>query len=250
MASDSTSGPYTLIPLPEGTITQTLDEDLKGLMAIDMSMIHNVFIRSMNSIYVNAPKVAPKDVPAFAGYCITALDTIESHHHGEETYVFPVLEKKIEEIKHNVDQHKAFHDGMDTFRQYMLDLKSKKESYDGVKVQELCKAFADPLVQHLHDEIPTISPEKLARFDDEPETLKKMFDKLEEHIKSQPGKLTVFPFVMTHHDFEKAPNWPPVPAPIKWFARNVAPHWNSSYWKFSPYTPKGASQTYTPAIKV
>jgi hypothetical protein len=30
---------------------------------------------------------------------------------------------------------------------------------------------------------------------------------LEEHIKSLPGKLTVFPFMMTHHNFEEAPNW-------------------------------------------
>ena len=30
---------------------------------------------------------------------------------------------------------------------------------------------------------------------------------LEEHIKNFPGKLTVFPFIMTHHNFDEAPNW-------------------------------------------
>ncbi|PPR03397.1 hypothetical protein CVT24_012522 [Panaeolus cyanescens] len=240
MASESTTGPYSLIPLPEdlkesknlpATIRQLAPTPsflFLKVSSLDMSMIHNVFIRALNSIHLNAPKVTPLDM--------------------EEETMFPVLEKKIAEISHNVEQHKAFHDGMDAFKQYILDVKAKKETYDGEKAAELCKEFAKPMVQHLHDEIPTISPENLSRFDDEPETLQNMYRKVEEHIKSQPGKLTVFPFVMTHHDFKKAPNWPPVPAPIRWFARNIAPHWNSSYWKFSPYTSRGESQTYNPAI--
>ncbi|KAF9045584.1 hypothetical protein BJ165DRAFT_1611668, partial [Panaeolus papilionaceus] len=109
-------------------------------MAIDIAIIHNVFIRAMNSIHINAPKVVPDDLAALAGYCIPALDTIDNHHHGERTYVIPVLEKRIEEIRHNVEQHKLFHDGMTEFRQYMLDV----QTYDGAKTH-LCKAFADPV---------------------------------------------------------------------------------------------------------
>jgi hypothetical protein len=67
---------------------------------------------------------------------------------------------------------------------------------------------------------------------------------LEGHIKAEMGLLTVFPFVMTHHDQKVAPNWvriqstqpdsygvftflqPPAPAHIVWFAKNVAPWWH------------------------
>ncbi|PPR03396.1 hypothetical protein CVT24_012521 [Panaeolus cyanescens] len=249
MASESTAGPYSLIPLPEYAIIQTVDKDLKAKVFFDMIMVHNVFIRAMNSIHVNATKVTPEDVPAFIGYCLTAIETIGFHHQMEEETVFPILEKKIEEMSHNVEQHKAFHDGMETFKQYMLDVREKKETYEGERARELSKAFSEPLLQHLHDEIPTISPEMLSRFDDEPETLQNMYHRLEEHAKSQPGKLTVFPFVMTHHDVKTSPNWPAFPAPIKWFARNIAPLWNSSFWKLSPYTSRGESQTYNPAIE-
>ncbi|PPR03399.1 hypothetical protein CVT24_012526 [Panaeolus cyanescens] len=102
MASESTTGPYSLIPLPEGVMTQTVDKDPKNMMVIDMVLVHNVFIRAMNSIHINAPKVIPRDVPAFIGYCLTVLQTIEFHHHLEEETIFPVLEKKIGEISQNV----------------------------------------------------------------------------------------------------------------------------------------------------
>jgi len=42
---------------------------------------------------------------------------------------------------------------MDAFEEYMKKVQSKKETFDGEKTRELLKAFADPLVQHLHEEV-------------------------------------------------------------------------------------------------
>ena len=41
---------------------------------------------------------------------------------------------------------------MDAFEQYMNHVFNRKDKYDGEKTRVLLKAFADPLVQHLHED--------------------------------------------------------------------------------------------------
>ncbi|KIM41577.1 hypothetical protein M413DRAFT_151442 [Hebeloma cylindrosporum] len=241
----SSEEPWELISaLPSIPFVQTLASDIQGLFAADMSLIHNVFIRGLNSIWRNAPLVKPNDVGAFAGYSLTCMNAIQQHHHGEETLIFPYLQTKLD-MAHNIEQHEGFHAGMDAFEEYMKKVQTNEETFDAEKTRELLKAFADPLVQHLHEEISTLSPGRMKAFDDDQEGVKNMYQQLEEHIKTQPGKLTVFPFVMSHHDPKLAPNWPPAPAPILWFSRNIAPWRHRSYWKFSPFTSHGVPQVYT-----
>jgi hemerythrin-like domain-containing protein len=151
MSSDA--DPWELISaLPSVPFVQTLDSDIQGLLAADMSLVHNVFIRGLNSIWRNAPLVKPNDVDAFAGYSITCIRTIHEHHHGEEKIVFPYLQTKLD-MSHNLEQHEGFHAGMDAFEDYMKKVQNKEETFDAEKTRELVKAFADPLVQHLHEEV-------------------------------------------------------------------------------------------------
>jgi predicted thioredoxin/glutaredoxin len=56
-------------------------------------------------------------------------------------------------MAHNLEQHEEFYTGMDTFEDYLKKVQSKQQEYDAEKMRELLKAFADPLVQHLHDEV-------------------------------------------------------------------------------------------------
>ncbi|KAF8964791.1 hypothetical protein BDZ97DRAFT_1659789 [Flammula alnicola] len=239
--------PYALIPLSQNPVIAKFDDldDVQSWLAIDMTLIHNVFIRGLNSIWRNAPLVKPADVNAFAGYCLTCTAFIHYHHHGEESLIFPFLQTKLD-MGHNLEQHRAFQEGMDAFESYIKNVEGKKEEYDGAKARHLLEAFAGPLIQHLHDEIPTISPERMKAFDDDKEGLRGMVKKFEEHLKAQPDKLAVFPFAATHHVHKEAPNWPPAPALIMWFAKNIAP-WRhprqALYWKFSPFTTNGEPQT-------
>ena len=151
MSSDAE--PWALISaLPSIPFVQDLDSDILGLFAADMSLVHNVFIRALNSMWRNAPLVKPKDVGAFAGYSITCIQTIHQHHHGEEAYIFPYLQTKLD-MAHNLEQHEGFQTGMDAFEDYMKKVQSKEEAFDAEKTRDLLKAFADPLVQHLHEEV-------------------------------------------------------------------------------------------------
>jgi hemerythrin-like domain-containing protein len=86
------------------------------------------------------------------GYSLSCISAIHAHHRGEEEFIFPFLQTKLD-MAHNLEQHEEFHAGMDTFEDYLKKVQSKQQEYDAEKMRELLKAFADPLVQHLHDEV-------------------------------------------------------------------------------------------------
>lgn len=142
---------FPLIPVncPVGI---NLTEDQTTTFAIDMSLIHNVFIRALNSIYHAAPIIKNKDKTAFAGYCLTFAELVHEHHHTEEEIIFPVLQGKID-MDHNLEQHATFATQITAFEDYMKNVQGKKEEYDAEKVIDLLEAFGDHLVEHLHDEV-------------------------------------------------------------------------------------------------
>ena len=43
-----------------------------------MAVVHNIVIRGLNSIYVQAPNVVPGDYQAFIGYCLCWYEVIDS----------------------------------------------------------------------------------------------------------------------------------------------------------------------------
>lgn len=76
-----------------------------------MVIVHNIIIRGLNSIYVQAPHVKPGDYADFIGYCLCFCGVLHSHHHGEESIVFPGIEEGsgVEGIMDvNRVQHGAF----------------------------------------------------------------------------------------------------------------------------------------------
>lgn len=79
------------------------------------------------------------------------------HHEAEETNFFPSIEliSGVEGLmERNVEQHRAFTPGFDRFQEYSRTCLPK--DYDGRKIRSLIQDFAEPLTQHLHDEIETL----------------------------------------------------------------------------------------------
>jgi len=127
-------------------------EDHAATFAVDMSLIHNVFIRALNSIHRTAPIIKNKDKVAFAGYCLTFAQLVHEHHHTEEEIIFPFLQKKID-MDHNLEQHAKFATQIRAFEDHMTNVQRKREEYDAEKVVKLLDEFGDHLVEHLHDEV-------------------------------------------------------------------------------------------------
>lgn len=57
-------------------------------------------------------------------------------------------------MERNVEQHRAFTPGFDLFQEHVQTCLPK--DYDGQKIRSLIEGFAEPLTQHLHDEIGTL----------------------------------------------------------------------------------------------
>jgi len=221
---------YPLIDLATATPNNTNFANSAASHSTEMALIHNVFIRSLNSVHQHARQVTT-DTKAFAGYALTLLHMVHTHHLGEETFLFPFLQTKFD-MGQNIDQHEGFQEPLATFEEYMQAVFDGKAQYDGEKVVALVEAFGDTLVEHLHEEIPTVSPERLAQFDKS--ELDRVLLTMHNWRNKHDPMASAGPFVILHHDFNAVPNWPPVPG-IAIFVVKYILYWvHSSYWKFAP----------------
>jgi hypothetical protein len=57
----------------------------------------------------------------------------------------------------NIGQHEGFSPGLNAFAAYIADVKLGKVAYDGLRLQELVATFDSLLIEHLSDEITTIT---------------------------------------------------------------------------------------------
>ncbi|KAF8153176.1 hypothetical protein B0H34DRAFT_95255 [Crassisporium funariophilum] len=234
-------GPYPLIPISNPNFDFSDKHNAAQSFATEMALTHNVIIRALNQIWLNAPLVKPEDETALAGYGLTCLELVHIHHAGEEKVIFPQLQSRLD-MGQNWEQHHALEKPMMAFQVHLQNVHDKIEQYDSEKLLRLLRAVAGPLVWHLHEEIPTISPERMGAFTSQ--ELTKLVHDLEEYLQGLAESTTLFPFIMTNHDRSDAPDWPPVPTHIKWFGAHVGFHRHHQYWKFSPFTIAGEPQNY------
>ena len=150
--------PFSLILTPISLAQDSATPDMFDVMASEMALVHNIIIRGLNSIYLQAPHITPADEKPFGRYMTYWYNMIHSHHDGEETMFFPAIQKLTGVdglMDANIEQHKTFHDGLEIFKAY-IDAVIAGEKYEGSRVTEVIDGFAPPLVKHLADEIPTI----------------------------------------------------------------------------------------------
>ncbi|KAG8527706.1 uncharacterized protein KY384_007860 [Bacidia gigantensis] len=157
MSSQWADKPYALIS------TDPFSKDSSHAayyVATQMALAHNGILRGLNSIYLQASHIPPKDLDAiqdFFTYCQCWGESMHHHHDSEENIFFPNIEQitKVNGImERNIEQHRAFTPGFDRFQEHVRTCPPK--DYNGQKIKELIEDFAEPLGQHLHDEIETL----------------------------------------------------------------------------------------------
>ena len=124
-----------------------------------MALVHNLLTRYLNSIYLQAPHIIPDDVPNFCRYVLCWHTIITIHHDGEEAVLFPWVDEVVGVkgiMEGNLEQHRAFHAGVENLRDYVQDVLDGKKRYDGGRVMALIDAFSEPLGVHLREEIPSL----------------------------------------------------------------------------------------------
>ena len=178
--------PFSLIPTPNFLLHDSQPEaipDVYDELASDMAIVHNMIIRGLNSIYLQAPHIKPADEKSFGRYIVNWHILVHSHHDGEEAMFFPAIHRLtgVEGLMcANIEQHKLFHDGLETLKSYAAAVVSGEEKYEGSRVIEIIDGFAPALVKHLADEIPTILG--LRQYDDKLAELPKLFQEEAEKV--------------------------------------------------------------------
>jgi len=222
--------PYAILPTPPGDW-----EDIFEKQAIEMAIAHNMFIRGLNAVYFHAPNIKEGQVQSFAFFCNSLFGMIHHHHTMEEELGFPFYESKLGAgtMQHNVEEHHAFSAGFEDLETYIKEIRAGTAKYDGKLVIEKLESFADELVQHLHDELPSIESSKMrAAFTKK--DLQDLESALTKRILKEVSLTEVLPLGLILHDKSTAPQFPPLPKPIIWLVRYGLYHIHSDAWAFAP----------------
>lgn len=108
------------------------------------------------------------------------LGHLETHHHIEETYIFPVLAKKMPEFqnpatssKNNknkkaaaelLQQHKEIHRGMDATEAYLRQCRSREVDLEMPVLRAKLDAWGPVLWKHLDQEVATLGAENVRKY--------------------------------------------------------------------------------------
>ncbi|KAI9844584.1 MAG: hypothetical protein M1838_002108 [Thelocarpon superellum] len=215
--------PLALIPTPGIRAPGTTNTNHSALMmAQEMSYAHNGMLRALNSIWQQAPFIPsladdPVAIPDFLRYIGFFTGWLDEHHHAEEEYFFPQVERLtgvegfMEEL---VTQHHSFTPGLEQLREYAAE--TKPEVYDGRTVRAIVDAFAEPLRKHLVEEVQILLG--LEKYDGPTgPNLKKIYAVVDAKMRSG-SKDVLYPMVATSSDttYEGGNDWPPAPSFVWW----------------------------------
>lgn len=149
--SFSPEGPFPLIPITSSDHKFDDYDNLAQWFSTELALTHNVIIRALNSIWLNAPLVPPEDVGSFTGYGLACVAMIRGHHDIQEQVVFPRLQEKVD-MRTNVVQHLSFEASLQNFDIYLRRVHDRVEPYECDKVLQLREDLGRDLIPHLHSE--------------------------------------------------------------------------------------------------
>ncbi|KAF7327212.1 Hemerythrin domain-containing protein [Mycena kentingensis (nom. inval.)] len=224
--------PFPFAPIPRAPGSW---DDVFEHQAIEMSISHNMFIRGLNALYAQAEGIQEAQVQPFVFFALTMLEMLHHHHTIEEELIFPFYEAKLGagSMEGNVEQHHAFMAGLTDLEEYLKSVKEGAAAYSGTTLVQKLDSFSDALVEHLHDEIPTLEAEKLRKAFTEQDFTNLNKD-LEKRILAEVSLLTTLPLSFVLHEKASAPFFPPLPKPLMWAAKNVLSRWYAASWAFGP----------------
>jgi hemerythrin-like domain-containing protein len=203
--------------------------------AIQMTLVHNLFIRAINSIYYHAPYVKePQDINDFLKFCQTFASVMALHHETEETVIFPLwveMTQKDDFMKENVDEHHAFHDGLVKLEGYSTNTAAADYRYEDLYT--ILDGFAPLLVSHLSSEIDTL----LTLRDYPAEKVLEAWKAGEKAVGDHASNYEQIPFALGCHDatYEGGQH---LFIPFPWFVKLMLHWWYgkkyAGAWRFCP----------------
>ncbi|KAE9369989.1 hypothetical protein N431DRAFT_493670 [Stipitochalara longipes BDJ] len=215
------NGPYKLLSTPRAAL-KGHPESGASRNASEMALIHNIILRGLNCIILQAPNVKkPEDILDFMAFCDAWSCTLHSHHNTEETVYFPLLEEQSAEpgvMAKNHAEHETFLPGLSALDEYIRAVRADVKSYDGTKFVKIIEGFGPALEKHLQNEIVLL--ESLAK--DEKINWDLLGKTMAAHSKKVADKVREVPFLITNSDVTydsgiHGERFPPFP----WFVHQI-----------------------------
>jgi hemerythrin-like domain-containing protein len=133
-----------------------------------MTLVHNVLLRSLNAIVLQAPHITGADIAPFTRFILAWHTMISIHHAGEEALFFPAVERMsgvVGVMDKEKGEHEQFHAGLHALKGYVDAVGKEEEEWDGGKVVAVVEGFGGVLRGHLKGEVESL--EGLRRFGEE-----------------------------------------------------------------------------------
>ncbi|KAI1773617.1 hypothetical protein F4818DRAFT_421123 [Hypoxylon cercidicola] len=99
---------------------------------------------------------------------------LEAHHNIEETYIFPVLARRMPEFRSDgrggkgaaelLRQHREIHDGMEGMRRYLRSCREGEKDLDMAALKAQMESWGTVLWTHLDQEVKTLGAENMRKY--------------------------------------------------------------------------------------
>ncbi|KAG8628312.1 hypothetical protein KVT40_004185 [Elsinoe batatas] len=135
-------------------------------------------------------------------------------------------------MQNNVDQHRAFTPGFEAFDAYSR--KCNPRDFDPRELRRLIEAFAQPLIQHLNDEIKTLR--ELRRYDSD--QVRQAYKQLEKKLMdTDNNRIAPLVFGTADRSFEGGKHdFPSVPFFVPYIIHHLFGRKYRGAWRFNPST--------------
>lgn len=110
-------------------------------VAGEMACVHNMIVRGLNSIYLQAPHIPLPEVPAFIQYSLIWYKLMHLHHSCEESDFFQTISGETGIMSGNVEQHHAFQEELVTFYLYLKECANDPTQFSGNRILSSIDSF-------------------------------------------------------------------------------------------------------------
>lgn len=145
-----------------------------GRVAEHMKLFHNGFRRDFSNIYdlADSYKDNGMSLPRYLQYASSLYEHLEMHHKIEETYIFPILAKKMDVFKANSDheqEHAQMHKVLQEYDTYIKDClglgaSAEKIKFESSKFRGIMDDLKNILFKHLDHEEHSLSGPEMKKF--------------------------------------------------------------------------------------
>ncbi|AFR95725.2 hypothetical protein C343_03830 [Cryptococcus neoformans C23] len=159
-------------PIDNTMVKKNSREDREwNRLAIHMDSYHNSFRLEFKRVYALADGGYEEEamkLPRFLRLAQQLSSHLSMHHRIEETYIFPILSKKMpqfaagkRESGEHLVAHKKIHDGLDKYDHFLSSSIDDPSVYNGEKLREIMDSFREVLFTHLDEEVKDLHGERM-----------------------------------------------------------------------------------------